>query len=132
MPKAPARFHIGCRKGLNLYRNILLASGFALACAGNSLAQSPGAAVTVTTQTTRFSPGFKGELEKIVAAHHGYMGISVKHLRNGETISVNGDEIFPTASTINVKRTSRKHHQAITRPMPIARIASRTRDFELS
>lgn len=54
----------------------------------------------VTTATTTFSPGFVGSLEKIVAKHRGQMGISVKKIDSGEELQVNGDEVFPTASTI--------------------------------
>lgn len=56
----------------------------------------------VTTATTTFSPGFRGELEKIVASHHGVMGLSLKNLDIGEELAVNGDEKFPTASTIKL------------------------------
>jgi len=56
----------------------------------------------VTTETTTFSPGFQGRLEKIVAAHNGIMGVSLKNLKTGEEICINGDELFPTASTIKL------------------------------
>lgn len=56
----------------------------------------------VTTATTTFSPGFKGDLERVVAHHRGVMGLSLKNLDTGEELSVNGDEMFPTASTIKL------------------------------
>lgn len=56
----------------------------------------------ITTATKRFSDGLKGEIERVVASHDGTMGVSLKHLSSGEEINVNGDELFPTASTIKV------------------------------
>jgi beta-lactamase class A len=56
----------------------------------------------ITTATTTFSPGFKGDLEHVVAGHHGVMGLSLKNLDSGEEIGINGDEMFPTASTIKL------------------------------
>lgn len=58
--------------------------------------------VQVTSQTTQFSPGFAGELERIVAAHRGDMGVSYKNLDTGEELSINGDREFRTASTIKL------------------------------
>jgi beta-lactamase class A len=71
----------------------------AVAFSGTAPAQTTGT-ITVTTATTTFSPGVVGSLERIVAAYRGQMGISVKHLVTSEELVVNGDEIFPTASTI--------------------------------
>jgi beta-lactamase class A len=56
----------------------------------------------ITTSSTQFSRGFRGKLERIVAAHHGIMGLSLKNLRTGEELSINGNEKFPTASTIKL------------------------------
>lgn len=56
----------------------------------------------VTSATTEFSPGLQGELEKIAAGHRGVMGISLRNLKTGEEISINGSEPFPTASTIKL------------------------------
>jgi beta-lactamase class A len=56
----------------------------------------------ITTGTTTFSPGFRGELERVVAGHHGVMGLSLKNLKTGEQLAINGDEPFPTASTIKL------------------------------
>lgn len=58
--------------------------------------------VKITSATKEFSRGFRGELERIVAAHHGVMGLSLKNLDSGEEFDVNGDEVFPTASTIKL------------------------------
>jgi beta-lactamase class A len=56
----------------------------------------------ITSATKTFSPGFKGELEKVVAAHHGVMGLSYHNLKTNEQVEVNGDVQFPTASTIKL------------------------------
>lgn len=58
--------------------------------------------ITITSSTQSFSPGFTGELEKVVAEHEGVMGIYIKHVKSGETVSINADEPMPTASTIKV------------------------------
>lgn len=50
----------------------------------------------------RPASALKAELERIAAAHRGVMGISVKNLDTGEEISVNGDQLFPTASSIKL------------------------------
>lgn len=42
----------------------------------------------------------KVQLDKICAQFHGRMGYSLRILRTGEVLSCNGDERFPTASTI--------------------------------
>lgn len=56
----------------------------------------------VTSTTTEFSDGVAGDLEKIVAQHRGVMGIYCHNLKSGETIAINANEAFPTASTIKV------------------------------
>jgi beta-lactamase class A len=62
----------------------------------------PATRPEVTSSTTRFSGGFRGELERIVARHRGVMGISLKNLDTGEVVSINGEVEFATASTIKV------------------------------
>lgn len=49
-----------------------------------------------------FSSELKGQLERIAAEHRGMAGISLKNLDTGEEFSVNGNEPFPTASTIKL------------------------------
>jgi beta-lactamase class A len=72
------------------------------------LSVTPGCArptsgtLQITTATTTFSPGFRGDLERVVAGHHGVMGLSLKNLKTGEQLAINGDEPFPTASTIKL------------------------------
>ncbi len=56
----------------------------------------------VTSATSSFSPGIKGSLERIVAEHDGIMGIYVRNLETSETLRVNADDPFPTASTIKL------------------------------
>lgn len=60
----------------------------------------PGTAVTITSATKEFSPGLQGDIEKIVAQHHGVMGVYYHNLETGEKVAVNADEPFETASTI--------------------------------
>lgn len=54
----------------------------------------------ITSATKEFSPGYVGDLEKIVASHKGEMGLYIKNLKTGDEYNINGDEPFPTASTI--------------------------------
>ncbi len=42
------------------------------------------------------------ELEKMVAGFNGSIGIYVKDLRTGKTVSINADTVFPTASIVKV------------------------------
>lgn len=65
-------------------------------------AAAPTAALQITTATKSFSRGFRGELERVVAQHRGVMGLSLKNLDTGEQVDVNGNEMFPTASTIKL------------------------------
>jgi beta-lactamase class A len=46
--------------------------------------------------------GLCWQLERVAEAHRGVMGISLKNLDTGEEISVNGDHLFPTASSIKL------------------------------
>lgn len=55
-----------------------------------------------TSATTSFPPQFREELGRIVSSHRGSMGLSVRHLETGETVEINGDTTFPTASTIKL------------------------------
>jgi beta-lactamase class A len=44
----------------------------------------------------------RATLDRIVAAHHGVVGYSIRDLDTGEELSLRGDETFPTASLIKV------------------------------
>jgi beta-lactamase class A len=44
----------------------------------------------------------RATLDRIVAAHHGVVGYSIRDLDSGEELSLRGDETFPTASLIKV------------------------------
>lgn len=56
----------------------------------------------ITSGTSEFDEGIVGELEQIVASHHGTMGIYCHNFASGETIAINANESFPTASTIKL------------------------------
>jgi beta-lactamase class A len=47
----------------------------------------------------------KRELEALVTGFRGDVGIYVRHLKNGKTVSINADTLFPTASMIKVPIT---------------------------
>lgn len=46
--------------------------------------------------------GLRQRLERIAQAHAGIAGISVRNLATGESVSIRGDEPFPSASLIKV------------------------------
>src|SRR6516165_7549670 len=48
------------------------------------------------------SAGVPAQIEARVHAFHGQMGVYAKNLATGETIAVNADQRFPTASLIKV------------------------------
>ena len=79
---------------------LLIATSVAPLSAKKSSLGSSRDSVAVTSATKVFLPGWRGELQRVAAAHRGVMGIAVKNLDTGEAFSINGDEIFPTASTI--------------------------------
>jgi beta-lactamase class A len=45
------------------------------------------------------------KLESLVKLFHGDVGIYVRHLKTGQTISINADSLFPTASMIKIPIT---------------------------
>ena len=49
--------------------------------------------------------GLTQKLQPLVAAFQGDVGIYVQHLRTGQTVAINADTIFPTASMIKVPIT---------------------------
>ncbi len=46
--------------------------------------------------------GLRDSLQELVRSFHGDAGIYVRHLRTGETVAINADSLFPTASMIKV------------------------------
>ena len=66
-------------------------AAFAIVCSASQLSATP----TDTLPLRR-------ELEALVRDYRGVAGISVRHLGTGESISIRGDETFPSASLIKV------------------------------
>ena len=44
----------------------------------------------------------RGRLEETPMRYAGIVGVAVKDLTTGESLLINGDEVFPVASTIKV------------------------------
>ena len=42
------------------------------------------------------------QIEQLIEGYHGDIGIYIKNLRTGKTVSINADTIFPTASIVKV------------------------------
>lgn len=49
-----------------------------------------------------FPKGLRSALEARIAQHHGVVGLALLDPKTGETLSIRGDETFPTASVIKV------------------------------
>lgn len=79
------------------FKAFIAAASLALAGFSGAIAS---AAPQVTSATKSFSKSFTGELEQVVASHHGDMAVFCKNLDTGESFEVNADQPFPTASTI--------------------------------
>ena len=60
-----------------------------------------GAPTAAVAQQTDW-PGLKAKLEARIAQHKGTVGVAVIDMSNGETLSIRGDERFPTASNIKL------------------------------
>jgi beta-lactamase class A len=48
------------------------------------------------------SAGLQAQLEELVAGFDGQVGIYVEHFQSGETVVLNADSLFPTASMIKI------------------------------
>src|SRR5690606_34822609 len=71
------------RKFAGIGMAILLAGASvtnAVAAETDTQIAKPGTAVTITSATKEFSQGLQGEIEKIVASHHGVMGVYYHNL----------------------------------------------------
>ena len=52
--------------------------------------------------TTLFWQRLEAQLQTLIAGFSGVAGVAVKELTDGQTLAINADEIFPTASTIKI------------------------------
>lgn len=52
--------------------------------------------------TTLFWQRLEAQLQTLIAGFPGVAGVAVKELTDGVTLTINADEIFPTASTIKI------------------------------
>ena len=79
-----------------------LALPLLLVVPGCASAQSKPDLASASASTTADSAALRATLGRIVAAHHGVVGYSIRNLDTGEELSLRGDETFPTASLIKV------------------------------
>jgi beta-lactamase class A len=77
-----------------------ICSIFAVAL-GAQLAALGGTPATASAQSIDWA-GMKSQLEARIAQHKGQVGVAVIDLASGETLSIRGDERFPTASNIKI------------------------------
>jgi len=68
---------------------------------GAQLAALAGAPTTACAQAIDWA-GMKAQLEARIATHKGQVGLAVIDLASAETLSIRGDERFPTASNIKI------------------------------
>lgn len=62
----------------------------------------PGRLASASMQQSTDTTELRRQLERIAARHAGVAGISLRNLATGESISIRGDEPFPSASLIKV------------------------------
>ncbi len=48
------------------------------------------------------SPALESQLQALLSGFRGNVGLYVKHLGTGQTVAINADSLFPTASTIKI------------------------------
>lgn len=76
---------------------LTLYPGLVIACLAQAVAATPAAAASSPELV-----GLERQLAGIIAARPGEYGIAALDLRDGTTVSVNGDTSFPMASTVKV------------------------------
>ncbi|HVZ55104.1 MAG TPA: serine hydrolase [Chitinophagaceae bacterium] len=59
-------------------------------------------ALAGTTQAQRATKKLKRQIAALIQGFHGEIGVYVKDLRHGSSLSIAGDSIFPTASMVKV------------------------------
>jgi beta-lactamase class A len=79
-----------------------LALPLLLALPGCATAQARPGAANAPSATAADTAALRTTLGRIVAAHRGVVGYSIRDLDTGEELSLRGDETFPTASLIKV------------------------------
>ncbi len=65
-------------------------------------AQAPGAGLVQSQPAARHLDRLKLQIERLIAREDGVVGVAVKHLESGLGLTVNGDVLFPMASTFKV------------------------------
>lgn len=75
-------------------RNKAVALAVMAVLATGALAQEP-------TKASRIER-LKTQIERVLRGLDGHVGVAVKHLESGESLAVNGDMLFPLASTFKV------------------------------
>ena len=61
--------------------------------------------VSLTSFAQKEDKVLRAKLQAVVNSFNGDAGIYVRHLRNGKTIAINADSVFPTASMIKIPIT---------------------------
>jgi beta-lactamase class A len=84
----------------------LVASCVAVLAAGSATGSTPPALSAPTMEHPVAAPGdtarLRLELEQMAAGHEGVAGISVRNLATGASLSIRGEQTFPSASLIKV------------------------------
>jgi beta-lactamase class A len=98
-----------------LAAGLLLASSTTLALAANPPAPAPGAAApppTVTAKQIILWDELQSKIADVERKLEGVLGVAILDLGTGQEILVNGDEVFPQASTIKIALLAELYHEA--------------------
>jgi beta-lactamase class A len=60
------------------------------------------ALVSLTASAQKADKKLQKQMEAAIQGFHGDIGVYVKNLENGKTVSINADSIFPTASMVKI------------------------------
>jgi beta-lactamase class A len=78
-----------------------------------------GAAVLIASGQARGRTSVEQKVGEIVRSFRGVMGVAAIDLRSGETVAVNADTRFPTASTIKTAVMVEAYQQAADGRLPL-------------
>ena len=58
--------------------------------------------ITITVAAQKTDKKLQREVEDLVKGYNGSIGVYIKNLKNGRTVAINADTVFPTASMVKI------------------------------